>query len=145
MEVLTTDAHYGIRKVLIRIGFLNQFWSVTIWYKSCGAGNERGVEILNSVNSIQDTPTTKKMENGTFTDNRFGNPYLHQLPVDFQDVQGVQDSGNVSSNNSTVVFPQDWKSLFYILARLAPFAIAVDRFITPIWVVIGFIGNLVST
>ncbi|KAK3719173.1 hypothetical protein RRG08_009688 [Elysia crispata] len=49
-----------------------------------------------------------------------------------------------SSNVSDIVLVRDWKTLCYVLSELAPFSLAVDRFVTPIWCVVGFIGNLVS-
>ncbi|KAK7008701.1 G-protein coupled receptor 142 [Biomphalaria glabrata] len=52
-------------------------------------------------------------------------------------------SKNVT-NESQVINVRDWKTLYFVLTHLAPFSLAVDRYVTPIWCVIGILGNLVS-
>ncbi|GFO37801.1 orphan G-protein coupled receptor 50 [Plakobranchus ocellatus] len=48
------------------------------------------------------------------------------------------------TNFSDIVIVRDWKTLCYVLSELAPFSLAVDRFVTPIWCVMGVLGNLIS-
>lgn len=53
-------------------------------------------------------------------------------------------STNQSTSNSSIIQVTGWKDLYMVVMYHIPLAMAVDRYTTPVWCVIGFVGNVIS-
>ena len=50
----------------------------------------------------------------------------------------------VCFNSNEVYYVADWECLHFALEVLAPLSLAVDKYVTPVWCLVGVIGNAVS-